>query len=192
MCGGHTRGRSRRRESCSGATLPAVSTGVVAQCGGGTTTSWQPSVPAPPDGLDLRSRSGPEGKVLLEDDQALRVQSDRALESRTLWVAKLVTSDGRVPIERCSVEFDEKTFIDRDGRSLHLVGRTCRMNGSRRPFALDAAPGRSDFAAGLAHFARDEFGRKSKIDRWSCRSAIGSLVLTGRVESEHDRRNSGR
>jgi hypothetical protein len=74
-------------------------------------------------------------------DAALRVQSDRTLESRTLWAAHLVTSAGRVPNERGSVESDEKTFIDRDERSLHLVGRTCRMNGSSRPLAMDGAAG---------------------------------------------------
>jgi hypothetical protein len=62
--------------------------------------------------------------LLLEDDAAVRVQSDGTLVSRALWAAKLVASDGRmnVPNERRSVESDEETFMDRHGRSLHLVG----------------------------------------------------------------------
>ena len=62
--------------------------------------------------------------MLLEDDAAVRVQSGRALVSRALWAAKLVASDGRMnmPNECRSVESDEETFIDRHGRSLHLVG----------------------------------------------------------------------
>ena len=54
--------------------------------------------------------------MLLEDDAPVRVQSGRALESRTLWAAK------NVPNKRRSVEADEETFIDRHQRSLHLVG----------------------------------------------------------------------
>ena len=51
--------------------------------------------------------------LLLEDDAAVQVQSGRALVSRALWVAKLVTSDGRmnVPNQRRSVESNEETFI---------------------------------------------------------------------------------
>ena len=61
--------------------------------------------------------------MLLEDDAAVRVQSGRALVSRALWAATLVASDGRMNVsnERRSVESDE-TFIDRQGRSLYLVG----------------------------------------------------------------------
>jgi hypothetical protein len=70
--------------------------------------------------------------LLLEDDPAVRVESGGALVSRALWAAKLVASDGpmNVPNERRSVESDEETFMDRHGRSLHLVGRTCRMTRS--------------------------------------------------------------
>ena len=62
--------------------------------------------------------------MLLEDDAAVRVQSVRALVSRALSAAKLVASDGRmnVPNERRSIKSDEETFIDRHGRSLHVVG----------------------------------------------------------------------
>ena len=62
--------------------------------------------------------------MLLEDDAAVRVQSGRALVSRALWAAKLVASDARMNVanERPSVESDEETFMDRHGRSLHLVG----------------------------------------------------------------------
>ena len=62
--------------------------------------------------------------LLLEDDAAVRVQTGDALVSRALWAAKLVATDGRmnVPNERRSVESDEETFMDRHGRSLHLVG----------------------------------------------------------------------
>jgi hypothetical protein len=83
---------------------------------------------SPRPGVD-RGRQG----SLLEDDAAVRVQSGRALVSRTLWAAKLVASDGRMNVtnERPSVESDEETFIDQHGRSLHLVGRTCCLNGSR-------------------------------------------------------------
>src|SRR5207245_9653115 len=65
--------------------------------------------------------------LLLEDDAAVRVQSGRALVSRALWAAKLVASDGSMNVsnERRSVESDEETFIERHGRSLYLVGRTC-------------------------------------------------------------------
>ena len=57
-------------------------------------------------------------------DAAVRIQSGRALVSRTLWPAQLVASDGRMNVtnERPSVESDEETFIDQHGRSLHLVG----------------------------------------------------------------------
>lgn len=53
--------------------------------------------------------------LLLEDDAAVRIQSGRTLESRTLWATTLVASDGRVnvPIERGSFESDEETFMDR-------------------------------------------------------------------------------
>jgi hypothetical protein len=76
--------------------------------------------------------------LLLEDDPAVRVQSGGTLVSGALWAAKLVASDGpmNVPNERRSVESDEETFMDRHGRSLHLVGRTCRMTRSDRPFAV--------------------------------------------------------
>ena len=72
--------------------------------------------------------------MLLEDDAAVRVQSVSALESRALWAAKLVASDGRmnVPNERRSVESDEETFIDRHRRSLHLIGADV-LNEQRRP-----------------------------------------------------------
>ena len=71
---------------------------------------------------------------MLEDDAAVRVQSVGALVSRALWAAKLVASDGRmnVPNERRSVESDEETFIDRHGRSLHLVGADV-LNEQERP-----------------------------------------------------------
>ena len=72
--------------------------------------------------------------MLLEDDAAVRVQSVSALESRALWAAKLVASDGRmnVPNERRSVESDEETFMDRHGGSLHLVGADV-LNERERP-----------------------------------------------------------
>lgn len=71
---------------------------------------------------------------MLEDDAAVRVDSGRAFESRTLWAAKLVASDGRMdgPNTRGSVESDEKTFIDRHGRSLHL-GRADVPNEREQP-----------------------------------------------------------
>ena len=106
---------------------------------GTTRTSWPPSAPAAPDRSGLRpgSARGMEG-LLLEDDPAVRVQSGGALVSRALWAATLVASDGpmNVPNERRSVESDEETFMDRHGRSLHLLGRTCRMTRSDRPFAV--------------------------------------------------------
>jgi hypothetical protein len=85
---------------------------------------------SPRPGVD-RGRQG----SLLEDDAA--VQLGRALVSRTLWAAKLVASDGRMNVtnERPSVESDEETFMDQHGRSLHLVGRMCCMNGSHRRVA---------------------------------------------------------
>jgi len=51
--------------------------------------------------------------LLLEDDAAVRVESGRALESRTPRATTLVASDGRVnvPNERGSIESDEETFI---------------------------------------------------------------------------------
>ena len=71
---------------------------------------------------------------MLEDDAAVRVESGRALESRTLWAAKLVASDGRMNVSNKggSVESDEKTFIDRHGRSLHL-GRADVPNEREQP-----------------------------------------------------------
>ena len=82
--------------------------------------------------------------LLLEDDAAVRVQSGRALVSRALWAAKLVASDGRmnVPNERRSVESDEETFIDRHGRSLHLVGADMLQEQERPTMrCLMALPG---------------------------------------------------
>ena len=66
--------------------------------------------------------------MLLENDATVRVHSRRVLVSSTLCAAKLVASDGRMnaPNERGSIESDEVTFIERQGRSLHLVGQTCR------------------------------------------------------------------
>jgi hypothetical protein len=45
----------------------------------------------------------------------------------------LVTNDGRMNAanERPSVEADEETFIDRHGRSLHLVGADVRLEQER-------------------------------------------------------------
>jgi hypothetical protein len=81
-----------------------------------------------------RGRQG----LLLEDDEAVRVQSVGALVSRALGAAKLVASDGpmNVPNERRSVESDEKTFMDRHGRSLHLVGADVLHEPVERPFAV--------------------------------------------------------
>jgi hypothetical protein len=108
-------------------------------CGVGLRLLGRYPYPAAPDRSGLRpgSARGIEG-LLLEDDPAVRVQSGGALVSRALWAAKLVASDGpmNVPNERRSVESDEETFMDRHGRSLHLVGRTCRMTRSDRPFVV--------------------------------------------------------
>ncbi len=81
---------------------------------------------------ETRVGRGRQG-LLLEDDAAVRVQSGRALVSRALGAAKLVASDGRmnVPNERRSVDSDEETFIDRHGRSLHLVGADVRHEQER-------------------------------------------------------------
>jgi hypothetical protein len=61
---------------------------------------------------------------LLEDDAAIRIQSVGALVSRALWAPQLVASDVRmhVPNEGRSVASDKEPFMDRHGRSLHLVG----------------------------------------------------------------------
>ena len=86
---------------------------------------------------ETRVSPGRQG-LLLEDDAAVRVQSGRALVSRALWAAKLIASDARmnVPNEHRSVESDEETFIDRHGRSLHLVGADVLHEQERRPFAV--------------------------------------------------------
>jgi hypothetical protein len=81
---------------------------------------------------ETRVGRGRQG-LLLEDDAAVRVPSVGALVSWALWAAKVVASDGRmnVPNERRSVESDEETFIDRHGRSLHLVGADVRHEQER-------------------------------------------------------------
>jgi hypothetical protein len=82
--------------------------------------------------------------LLLEDDPAVRVQSGGALVSGALWAAELVASNSpmNVPNERRPVEPDEETFLDRHGRSLHLVGRTVPNDQERSTIrSVMALPG---------------------------------------------------